>query len=73
MKKFFRGVYDWITVIVASLVGVPSVVLQFLHFIEFVDFSPWVGPETALQIVTGVALAKALLAFLESQFAKDEE
>jgi hypothetical protein len=69
MKTFFRWVYDWITVLTASLVGLPSVLLDLLHFVGAVDLTPFVGSETALKIVTGVALAKALLAFMESRRA----
>lgn len=73
MKKFCRWVYDWITVITASLVGVPSMLLQLLNHVGYVDLTPFVGPEKALKIVTTVALVKGLLAFLESQFKGSEE
>ena len=72
IKAAARWVYDWITVIVASLVGLPTLLLQLLSFFDGVDISPFVGPENALKIVTGVALAKAMAAFLQSQFAKDD-
>lgn len=67
MKRFFRWVYDWITVLAGVLVGAPSILLELLHYVEFIDFSPWVGSDRALQVVTGVALAKAILAFIESR------
>lgn len=73
MMKFCRWVYDWITVITASLVGVPSMLLQLLNYVGYVDLAPFVGPEKALKIVTTVALVKGLLAFLESQFKGSEE
>ena len=70
MKRFFRWVYDWITVLTASLVGLPTVLLQFLSFFAGVDLTPFVGPEMALQIVCGVALLKGVLAWVESMLAK---
>lgn len=72
MKKFARWVYDWITILAASLVGIPSILLEFLHHIEFVDFSPWVGAERSLQIVTGVAVVKAILALIESRMKVED-
>lgn len=73
LKRFARWFYDWITVIVASLVGVPTLILQALSFFDFVDITPLVGPELGLKIVTGVGLAKGLAAFLESFMRKEEE
>jgi len=72
MKKLFRWVYDWLTVITASLVGLPTLLLQLLNFLGAVDISPLVGPDMALKIVTGVAIVKALLAFIESRMKVDE-
>ena len=67
IKAAARWVYDWITVLTASLVGLPTLLLQFLNFVGAVDLTPFFGPQIALQIVTGVALLKAVLAFLESR------
>lgn len=72
MKRFLRWVYDWLTVLTASLVGLPTLLLQFLNFVGMVDLSPLVGPEMALKIVTGVALVKALLAFIESRIKAED-
>ena len=71
VKVAFRWVYDWITVLTASLVGVPSLLLELLSYFDGVDISPLVGYGTASKIVTGVALAKALLAFIESRARAD--
>jgi hypothetical protein len=67
MKAALRWVYDWITVLTASLVGLPSLLLEFLSYFDGVDISPFIGYDKASKIVTGVALAKALLAFIESR------
>ncbi len=70
--KALRWVYDWITVLAASVVGLPSILLQLLSLIDGIDISPFLPPDKALKIVTGVALTKALLAFVESQIKDDE-
>jgi len=66
IKTAARWVYDWITVLVASLVGVPSLLLQLLDSVGAVNIAPLVGPDLALKIVTGVAIVKAILAVVES-------
>lgn len=71
VKVAFRWVYDWITVLTASLVGAPSLLLELLSYFDGVDIAPLVGYDTASKIVTGVALAKALLAFIESRIRED--
>lgn len=72
MKRLFRWVYDWLTVITAFLFGAAPLLLQFLDAFGGVDLTPFLGAETALKIVTGVAIVKALLAFLESRMKADE-
>jgi len=67
IKTAFRWAYDWVTVLVASLVGLPDVLLQLLSVVQGVDISPLIGPDKALKIVTAVAIAKALLSFIESR------
>jgi hypothetical protein len=73
MKRCIRWVYDWITVLTASLVGVPTLLLQLLSFFGDVDLTPFVGAERALQIVTAVAILKGVLASIESLFTKEPE
>ena len=73
VKTTFRWIYDWITILAAALVGLPSLLLQFISFFDAVDISPYVGPDKALKIVTGVAITKALLAFIESRINKPKE
>lgn len=67
IKEWARWVYDWITVITASLVGLPTLILQLLSYFDAINIAPIVGPDMALKIVTGVAIAKAALAFIESR------
>ncbi len=72
MKRLLRWIYDWITVLTASLVGFPAVMLQLLDAFGGVDLSPFVGADTALKIVCGVAITKALLAFIESRIKAED-
>ena len=67
IKSWARWVYDWITVLVASLVGLPTLILQLLSYFDAINFTPIVGPDMALKIVTGVAIVKAIAAFIESR------
>jgi hypothetical protein len=57
IKAFFAWVYEWVTIIAATVFG-------FLSFVmESVDLSPIVGPDKALKIITAVALVKAFVAY----------
>ena len=67
IKSWARWVYDWITVLVAGLVGVPTLLIQLLNYLGAIDLAPLIGPDMALKVVTGVAIATALLAFIESR------
>lgn len=72
IKSAAWWVYNWITVIVTSLVGVPELALQALSYLDGVDVSPIFGPDMALKIVTGVALAKAVLSIIGSMISGDD-
>lgn len=61
-----KWVYDWITVIVAGLAGVATFILPLLNLIDGINIAPLVGADTAIKIVTGVAVAKAIFAFIAS-------
>lgn len=67
IKTAVRWVYDWITVLTASLIGIPSILLEILNALSGIDIAPFVGPDKALKIVTGVAIVKALLALIETR------
>jgi hypothetical protein len=67
IKTAFRWAYDWVTVLVASMVGLPDVLLQLLSIVQGVDISPLIGADKALKIVTAVAIAKAVLSLIESR------
>lgn len=66
-KGFFVWIYNWITVLTASLVGLPALLLQLLASLDGINLTPLIGADMALKIVTAVALVKALLAFIVSK------
>ena len=70
IKSWFRWVYDWMTIIVASLVGLPTLLIEILNAMSGIDLTPMVGTDKALKIVTGVAIVKAVLAFIESRMTR---
>lgn len=70
IKEWAFWVYDWITVLVGLLVGVPSAVIDLLNAFAGVDITPLVGSENAVKIMAGVAIAKAILAFIVSRLNK---
>ena len=72
IKGWLRWLYDWMTVIAASFVGLPSIILQALSLLDGVDLTSILPPEHALKIITGIALTKALLAFVESRMKEEE-
>jgi hypothetical protein len=67
MTAALRWIYDWITVIAAMLVGLPELLLAILNAVEGLDIVAFVGPERALTIITTIAVAKAILAFIQSR------
>jgi hypothetical protein len=67
VKTAARWIYDWITVLTASLIGLPEMLLQLLSTFDGINIAPLIGADRALKIVTTVAVVKAVLAFVESQ------
>lgn len=55
------------TIITVSLVGLPSMLLEFLTYLGGVNLEPLVGQERALQIITYVAIIKSVLAVIQSR------
>lgn len=67
VKAALRWVYEWVTVLTASLVGLPSLVLELLSSLDGINISPLIGSDKALKIVTAVAIVKAVLALIENK------
>ena len=64
MYEKIRGFcYHWATVIAGVVVGGMTYVFQVLDSLGAIDLTPLLPPARALQIVTGVAVAKAIHAF----------
>lgn len=73
VKAVAKWIYNWVTVIVASLVGVPELVIQALSYLDGVDIAPIFGPDLALKIVTGVVVAKAVLSLVGNAMREDDD
>ena len=69
LKAFGLWVYNWITVLTGIVVGSLSVLPDLLTGLTGIDFSPLVGPTHAAQIVTGTAIAKAVVSVWQSRRA----
>lgn len=69
LKAFFAWVYNWITVITGIVVGFLTSLPDLVMSLAGVDFSPILGPSRAAQIVTVVAVVKAIVAFYQSRKA----
>jgi hypothetical protein len=67
MKRALRWIYDWATVLTATIMGAPQVLLALLNALDGINITPLVGPERSLQIITVVAIVKALLAMIEAR------
>jgi preprotein translocase subunit SecY len=67
IKAFFAWVYEWVTVLSASALGLLSVVPEILGALEGVDLAPLLPPNKALTILTCVAIVKAIAAFIKSK------
>lgn len=71
IKAFGKWLYDWITVLTASILGGLSTIFELLDLIGAVDLTTILSAEAAGKIITVVAIAKGLYAwYLNSK--KDE-
>lgn len=69
LKAAAAWVYNWITVLTGTVVGAVAVLPDLITGLTGIDFSPLVGPSRAAQIVTGTAIAKALVSVWQSRKA----
>lgn len=69
LKAFGLWIYNWVTVLTGIVVGSLSVLPDLLTGLTGIDFSPLFGPSRAAQIVTGTAIAKALVSVWQSRKA----
>jgi preprotein translocase subunit SecY len=69
LKAFVAWVYNWITVLTGIIVGALAMLPDMLTNLTGIDFSPLVGAHRAAQIITGTAIAKAVVAVYQSKKA----
>lgn len=67
LKRAVKWLYDWATVLTATIVGSVSTAFELLDVFSVVDLTTILPPETAVKITTGVAIAKGLHAFIVSR------
>jgi hypothetical protein len=67
IKAFGAWVYNWITVLTGIIVGGIAMLPDLILGITGIDFTPIMGPHRAAQIVTGTAIAKAVIAVYQSK------
>ncbi len=60
-------VYRWVTVIAGAVVGLLIFIPDILNFLASVDLTPILPPAYAARIVAGIAIAKALAAWIQSR------
>jgi hypothetical protein len=65
-KVVVKFIYNWVTVLAASLVGAPAVLIDILNGVMGLQFEAFVSAPTALKIVTGIGIVKAVLAAIQS-------
>ena len=64
IKGWLLWVYEWITVLTASILGALTMVIDSLASLGAADLTPFLGADKALKIVATVALVKAALAYI---------
>jgi hypothetical protein len=69
LHAFGAWVYNWITVLTGIIVGGLAMLPDMLTNLTGIDLTPLMGPHRAAQIVTGTAIAKAVIAVYQSRKA----
>jgi len=54
-------IYKWVTVLTGIFVGFVSVLPNLINTLTLVDLTPLMGADRAAQVVTGVAILKAII------------
>ena len=70
IKSWALWVWNWVTVLVATVLGTLSIVLDYLEQLAGIDLTQIMTQRRAAQITFGVAITKAVVAIYNSQ--KDE-
>lgn len=69
-KAALAWIWNWITVLAATILGVLSIGLDYLEQLSGLDFTQVMTQRRAAQITFGVALLKAVSAAYSAQKAK---
>lgn len=70
IKVAAKWVYDWVTVLVAIILGALSVAIDYLDQLAGIDLTQIMSQRRAAEITLGVAVSKAAVAIYNSQKAK---
>jgi hypothetical protein len=70
IKSAAKWVWDWITVLVATVMGVLSEAVQYIDQVTGLDWSQVISREKVALMVFWTALVKAIVAAWQAQKAK---
>ncbi|WP_441235673.1 hypothetical protein [Bradyrhizobium sp. 930_D9_N1_4] len=70
VKSAALWVWNWITVLVATIMGLMSTAVQYLDQITGLDWSQVVSKERAVAVVFWTGVLKAIVAAYQAQKAK---
>jgi hypothetical protein len=73
LKALGAWLYEWVTVITATIVGGMATVFEVLDAFGAVDLTPLLPPEHAAKIITIIAIAKGLAAWLSGKKANEPD
>jgi hypothetical protein len=72
IKSAAKWVWDWITVLVATVMGVLSEAVQYIDQVTGLDWSQVISRERVALMVFWTALIKAIVAAYQAQKAKTD-
>ena len=67
IKSWALWVWNWVTVLVATVLGTLSIVLDYLEQLAGIDLTQIMTQRRAAQITFGVAITKAVVAIYNLQ------
>ncbi len=67
IRKVFRWIYDWVTVLVGSAFFLVTGLPELLTTLNAIDVTPLVGAPSAVKWTTGTAIAKGVLSWYVSE------
>lgn len=73
LKAFGAWLYQWVTVLTATIVGGLSTVFEVLDAFGAIDLTPILPPEHAAKIITVIAIAKGAAAYFTGKKVEKPE